>query len=536
MVSVLQEDSKGNMWIGTRNGGINRYNRDTDSFVHYKHDPDNPFSISCDSIIHIFEDSQGIMWISCRGGGLNRYVHETNRFTHYRHDVENTFSIGSDSCYSIFEDKATNLWISLEHDFENSLDCFDRNKEIFIHYRHDPKNPASLARGDKYFPVFQDEEDFIWIWVYHTHEQISQIDRYDPQTGKFFHYKEDYNNPKTIRGYNFSSFFKDHSGTFWIGTETRGLTKYNPLMQHFKNYKYEAGSINSLSHNRVYTIIESKTQPGAFWIGTIDGLNKYDQRTGIFTHYRYDPKNINSLSSNHITSLLEDNEGLLWIGTNDGELDCYNEKSGHFKHYDCSPESSDKLRIKALCQDSFGSIWMSEGNHGIIRFEKKNNIFSRYLPQLKNPSSLSNYVFCIYEDNKGSLWMGTHEGLYKFNNLDKTFTRYLPGICIQHIHEDVHQNFWLATALDGLGLFHRETGEANFYNQDNGLPTSQVEAIVEDNNGNLWLLTPFGISTFNPQKQVFTNFYIQHGLPSNNFHMCGINSSKPDYHGHKKPI
>ncbi len=519
--SALYEDSKGIMWIGTEGSGLVRYDRKTDTFYDYKHDPSNPFSINCDTVSCIYEDSRGNMWIGTKGGGLNSYSREKDTFSHYRHNANNPQSIGNDYCYKIFEDKSNNLWLALG----NGLDCFDQKSEVFTHiYRHDPKDPNSKNRGHRFLPLYEDKTGHVWIlvqgWYY------NQIDRYDPQTGRFFHYQEDFNNPKTIYGHDFFSFLEDHSGTFWIGTDARGISKFDPLIQSFRTYKHEPGNINSLSHNRVDAIVESKILPGVIWIGTPDGLDKYEHRMDNFTHFRHDPVYSNSLNHNNITSILEDESGKLWTGSTPGGLHGYNIQDGNLNLDDHGVEFKKNWAIFSLHQDRSGIIWLTGTPPGLIRFDRKNLTFTRYNPIRQDPYSYWNSVTHIYEDKKGSLWIGTTEGLKKFYRQRQTFTPNLLQGRITKIYEDTNNKFWLGISGMGLALFDRGIGDAKFYNQDHGLPNNDIASIIEDDHGNLWLATAGGLSRFNPQTEIFTNFYTRHGLPSHNFQQgTGIKTS-----------
>ncbi|MCK5371918.1 MAG: hypothetical protein KAQ62_25330, partial [Cyclobacteriaceae bacterium] len=518
--SALYEDSEGMMWIGTSGSGLYRYHRESDSFFNYKHDPGDPYSISCDSVSSIFEDSQKNIWICTQGGGLNRYSRKTNRFTHYRHRTDDPLTIGSDFCYKILEDKSKNLWVALE----NGLDCFDQKNGVFTHhYRHDPKDPNSPGRDNRFLPVYEDKTGFIWILVQGRH---NQIDRYDPQTGRTFNYLEDYNNPKSIIGSQFLSFFEDHFGSFWMGTMNRGAIKFDPLIQNFKNYKHNPGNNNSLSHNQINAIIESKSQPGVIWIGTPDGLNKYDKGTETFTHYRHDPNNSNSLINNHIMSLIEDESGLLWIGTKPVGFSSYDPHTGRFKHYNYSPEYSIKKLVGKLFQDHSGTIWLAEIGRGLTRFDKDLSTFTRHMLNRQVLKSWHNSVQYMYEDKEGSLWISTVAGLKKYLRQQQTFTHTLLKNFIRAIYEDSSNQLWLASIDNGLALFDRMSGEVTYYNQNHGLVNNEVRSIIEDDHGNLWLTTAGGLSSFNTQTRTFTNFNTQHGLPSNIFQVrTGIKTS-----------
>src|SRR6185295_9360786 len=92
VVCILQ-DSRGFMWFGTRDG-LNKY--DGYEFTIYKNKAEDKNSISNNYIQSIKEGKNGCLWIATRGGGLNRYDRQKNRFTSFKHDPNNKYSISSD--------------------------------------------------------------------------------------------------------------------------------------------------------------------------------------------------------------------------------------------------------------------------------------------------------------------------------------------------------------------------------------------------------------------------------------------------------
>lgn len=124
-ISAILEDSSGTLWIGTPEGGLERYDRKLDQFTHYRNDPQNPSSLSDDEITTIYQDRDGVLWIGTGGGGLDRLVpsigqalseaegfdQENVRFTHYQHDPDDPHSLSSNAVSVIHEDQKGTLWI-----------------------------------------------------------------------------------------------------------------------------------------------------------------------------------------------------------------------------------------------------------------------------------------------------------------------------------------------------------------------------------------------------------------------------------------
>ncbi|KLT65659.1 two-component regulator propeller domain-containing protein [Pedobacter sp. BMA] len=104
----LTEDPAGNIWAGSFNDGVFRFNLTRKGFTNFRNDPGNPGSISHNTINSIFVDSQNNIWVTTDGGGLCRYYPKTNRFSRY--GLKNGFP--SNYLFKIEEDQKGKFWIS----------------------------------------------------------------------------------------------------------------------------------------------------------------------------------------------------------------------------------------------------------------------------------------------------------------------------------------------------------------------------------------------------------------------------------------
>ena len=110
-VTTIIEGKNGYIWVGTRAGGLNRFNPATEKFTRYQYQENNHNSISSNNIHAIAQDDAGNIWIGTDGAGLNQFNPDTERFTHFRHQVDNTNSISSDAISDVFIDKEGHIWI-----------------------------------------------------------------------------------------------------------------------------------------------------------------------------------------------------------------------------------------------------------------------------------------------------------------------------------------------------------------------------------------------------------------------------------------
>ncbi len=164
-----------------------------------------------------------------------------------------------------------------------------------------------------------------------------------------------------------------------------------------------------LSQSDVFSILQDSQ--GFLWFGTEDGLNKYDGSS--FTVLKHDPDTPNSLRDNWILAIFEDHLGYLWVGTLNGGLDRYDQKLDQFTHYRHDPNNPHSLNsdeVTAIYEDSDGILWLGTRN-GLERFDRDTETFTHYHPTPADPQSLrANAVRCIYEMNDATLMICTEGG------------------------------------------------------------------------------------------------------------------------------
>ena len=252
-----------------------------------------------------------------------------------------------------------------------------------------------------------------------------------------------------------------------------------------KNLKFDHIGLNEgLSHSYVTSILQDSN--GFMWFGTNDGLNMYDGYT--FTVFRQDSTR-NSLSNNRINHILEDSRENLWIATGEG-LNKFDRKTRQFTAYkenSQDPGSISSNSIYTIEEDSQGNLWVGlsvnhESNAGLSLFNPENESFTTYYlsKQELNDESIYN-VRDIFEDSRKNLWVGTENaGLFLFDRDTKEFLAYpqinndgiAAGLKIMAITEDHNHNLWIGTRDSGLSLLNRETGEFTSYRYDPHNPNS----------------------------------------------------------------
>jgi signal transduction histidine kinase/ligand-binding sensor domain-containing protein/CheY-like chemotaxis protein len=171
-----------------------------------------------------------------------------------------------------------------------------------------------------------------------------------------------------------------------------------------------------LSQNAVHSIIQDRN--GFIWIGTEDGLNRYDgKRIVTYTHRHNDSV---SISDNYVEELFEDRLGRIWIGTRNG-LNIYNRASNSFIRVPLD-NISKNLYVPVIREDSHGVIWVGTDGAGLLRI-KADSVqglmsfqVSQFLHMTSDSASIaSNTVFALCADGLNNLWIGTETGLCRLS-------------------------------------------------------------------------------------------------------------------------
>jgi ligand-binding sensor domain-containing protein len=508
-VWAVLEDHLGNIWVGTEDG-LDLLDREKGTFKHYRYSEDDPESLSHNVVRALYEDRAGTLWVGTgwpfathiKEGGLNRFNRESETVTRYLHDPEDPHSLIGNKVRAILEDSYGNFWVGTDGD---GLHSMDRETGKFTRHTFDARNPAKLSRS----PVgpgvpaahitFLLEDSVGQIWIGTNDNGIS---RFDPVRGTIAHFNDTYDPLNLIElneGWNTYTESNSAWCAYATGDRLIWLSTQNEPIKVFKIDLYS----NSIPLNEFgYVPNFYEDSSSVLWKGSGFGYSGLilEDSTGIIQNtYRHDPKNANSLSDNSISTIIKDSSGKLWIGTSFGlnELDPSN---GEFKRYFADPEDPSSLssnNIASVFEDSHQNIWVGTVNDGLNMLDRKTHKFEVYLTESDDVSTISGLeITAICEDKRGNLWIGCMNdgaGLNRFIPEDKTFKRYLPGLSILSLLIDADADLWVGTAI---GLYRYDPEADRFENT--GI-SSNITLVTNDADNNLWLYTSNGIIRYDPQ-------------------------------------
>ncbi len=381
--------------------GLNYIDRGRGCFTRYRHDPNDPASLSHDYIYALLIDPAGMLWLSTPRG-IDKVDLYQKPFALYRHQPANPHSLSSDQVNALLEDRDGTVWVGT---LGGGLNALDRTTGRFTHYRHHPGRARGLG-SDTVSALLEDREGNLWVG---NGEMLSRLDK---QRGTFTHYPLQH---PFLRGYSVPLIFalcQDKAGRLWVGT-TNGVICLEPKTGHVKRYTYDPNQPGGISDWWAVSILEDRR--GNLWIGAgSKGLNRLDPHTGKFTRYRHDPRRPGSISANAVPALYEDARGTLWVGTLDGGLCRFNPASDDFTVF-TRQQGLPGNSVYAIQEDHAGNLWLGT-NNGLARFTPSQHKFTRYDVQdgLQGDLFAAAFTGACAKGKDGTLYFGGAGGFNAF--------------------------------------------------------------------------------------------------------------------------
>jgi signal transduction histidine kinase/ligand-binding sensor domain-containing protein/DNA-binding NarL/FixJ family response regulator len=371
------EDRRDNLWIGLHGGGLALYNRDKDEFQFFRNNPSDPNSISSNIVHSIAEDKTGQIWLGTGQflGGIERVIMENPAFRHILpEDTKNDML--DNVVRAIMEDRNGVLWVATK---AGRLNLYDRLLKKMITMDSLRGIGGESVRNNTY-ALYNDKEGYVWIGTKGDGLSVSTrpLDRNtDYRSLGFRRYAFIENDSSSPGSNNIYSICGDSLNNIWIGTYGNGLNVIrNPKKLPFVFQRINQQNSN-LSSNLVRNILTDHL--GNLWIATTQGLNVLDREriekgNFHFDTYFNDPENLNSISYNDIVHLFEDSKGGIWLGTFGSGADrVVRNKDGklNITHFNTENGLSNDV-IFGILEDNEGFIWLSTEN-GINRLDPKSN-------------------------------------------------------------------------------------------------------------------------------------------------------------------
>lgn len=365
------DDSDGNIWFASK-FGLSRF--DGKTFMKFTESEGLPVDVTN----VLFEDRENNMWIGSDGKGLCKFLGETFTYLTIKDNLSSNFVL------SILEDKDQNLWFST---FRKGVT--KKEKDTTIKYSFD----EGLS-NNTIWASLKDRNNNLWFC---TSDGVSMFDG-----KKFKNYIED----DGLVAKTVYSICQDHKGNLWFGT-TKGVSVFDGTQ--FKNYVSGTDNIGK----DVANIVEDKNN--CLWFATKNGLFKLEN--GKLTKYT----TANGLCNNNLVSLAVDQDNHLWIGSRAG-INYYDGKTFSKVLIDGVFNSNN---ICFLVLDKKESLWIGT-NTGVFvlntrEYVRTKKVKFRHYTIFDGLPGMECNQNAAFKDHSGNIWMGTTEGVIKYDPNIKNF-------------------------------------------------------------------------------------------------------------------
>ena len=369
------------------------------------------------------------------------------------------------------------------------------------------------------------------------------ISLFSPDENKFENFQETPFSESIKENFVGEIMVSEGSGNVWF--KTKNYSGINCLIrwynEEFQMYEYQFNYLendvmdeNSLASNDISAFIGDRA--GNVWIGTRGGgISLYSDNKSKFTSIVYDPENEWGIKNSNIVSIASLSYGnMLWI-SNDFGLELISLDG--LRNYEYSKEALNVEKISVIKSINDHILWVGT-NEGILKINTNNDSVDRY--NLFDSTMFENSDILVHDIKllkNGYLIAGTDYGLYVIDTVDNNFKNYKTNFKVKCILEHSSGNIFLGSELNGLyvlnqenvsKLFLKEIFVADSYtfdqNNPNGISSSKITKIIEDESGSVWIGTDIGLNKFDKNQNNFKHYFVSDGLPSN--YITSIESDK----------
>jgi len=403
ILSIFNEN-KNTIWFGTTTGIIkfNKKNREAETL-----NTTNSF-LSNDQILDIERLPDDKIMIATDGGGLNVYDPATGSISQYMSDPNNPYTLSNNSVYEIFVDKHKGLWVG---NYVGGINYYSEFDWKFLPVKHQVNNRESLS-NNHIRTFFEDREGNIWIGT------LGGLNLYNPNTGKFKSFTFSRSVSNSLSSNSVLAIYEDREGFLWIGTFGGGISIFDKKKSSFRKFNHPDDPAATLDKASVYAITE--TRSNKLCIATLGGIYLLDRKTGRLK--RYTSSN-SKLSNNTVKVLCNDRLGNIWVGTNHG-INRFNPETEEFMVYAHSSTDSNTLinnRILSILEADDGKVYIGTEGGGFSIFDPAKGRFKSITSGEGLPD---NVVNAIVQDDYGKFWLSTNKGLVRYDPAERTIKVY----------------------------------------------------------------------------------------------------------------
>jgi len=360
-ISVLYQDASHQVWVGSQDMGLFRWQPASGRFEHHPHRITDAYSLGDNHVTALYEDRVGTFWAGTWFGGVSRTDLASGGFARIVRGADSPVALEDNKVRGIAAGPAGSLWLATQ----GGLHLFDPASGDDKAWRLAPIDKGLTGDAIAY-AVAAGRDGTVWAGT------RSGLARLDPKSGRI---TRRVLAPGDIEANAVRNIMVARDGMVWVATRG-GLHGLDPASGKLATYRHDPGVGASLSDNMVRPMLEDRD--GRMWVGTFDGLDLFERATGKFRHFRHDPADPSSLSHDEVHYLLEDRHGTLWVGTAVGlnKMVIGSDGTPRFQRYTSRDGMADDA-VAAMQEDQDGRIWVSTSS-GLSRLDPASGAWRNY--------------------------------------------------------------------------------------------------------------------------------------------------------------
>lgn len=521
-VQCIYRDHLGVIWIGTK-WGLNSY--DQSELKSYFHDREQPNSLPDNFIRFITEDRLGDLYVSTNKG-IAIYNKAENQFQPLKYNgkpfnawsylqIGDNFLFGGEETlyqYNLTDKSITTIFPDIDGD---KLKCINRifqwSPDVLItSSKKDGLWMYDLTKKKMYRcpfvkereinTIFVDSQNRLWVSFYGK-----GIACYSKEGKRLFSLST--KNSGLNNDIIFDFLEKDNQ--LWIATDGGGINILDFQTMKFSHLKHISDDEQSLPNNSIYRLY--KDQMDNIWIGSIHGGLFAIKKVFIKTYKDVPLNNLNGISERTVVSIFEDKDTLLWIGTDGGGINSFDQKTNTFHHY---PTTYGE-KVTSITDFSENELLLSCFNKGVFTFNKRTAQMQPF-PIINDSISKREFssgdLVNLYATKDNIYILGAKVYIYN-KHTRQTSILYAPQIDIQRqiamqaIYSDDTHLYLMGT--NNLFKLNFKTNElSSLVNMKEG---DDFTSACRDDKGNFWIGSNFGLLFYNKQtgktEKIHTNLF-----------------------------
>ncbi|MBL7995269.1 hypothetical protein JNM05_07840 [bacterium] len=511
--TCMHVDQYGFLWVGSRNAGVLRLNMESVNGI-YKVNSSLAIGkaqgLAGNAVTKIFQDKENRLWIGTENGLSLIVFNSETKYTVT--NFTNRHGLGSNFITCIVQNPAGEIWVGTKSGLNKLVDIISSQNP----YKFRNFTTSDGLMSNEIRDIAVDIPGNLWVA---TAKGISKLNfsQFADQSHTAHERGfiiSNYTSENGLMNNSIRSIFTDRENNIWISAFSSGISKIST--EKFHTLTESEG----LAGNAPGPLLEDLD--GRIWVGTNNGISIIASQRDLSNPVRYTTRNLDrrsGLPNLNILDLSMDKDGTVWAATEDGTARF---DFGVFTPY---PDKSilSNSNTRQIEFDDDGNLWIGTVS-GLNRVTENGNLILTSKDGLPN-----DYIRKMIKDHRGNLWIGTNNGLCRIDREElskpspkiSNFARLrLPEKIINVLYEDRQHDLWIGSddALlrlnidddaDNKNLTAINSSEAGFKN-------TIITCIDQDASGHLWISTRHGLHQFDPQKQRVINIYYKSdGLAGN---------------------